>query len=43
MDGPLKGLVGQVQGKGKDKFIVVLQALGRAMRVEVNPLVVRKL
>jgi len=43
MDGPLKGLVGQVEGKGSGKFIVVLQALGRAMRVEVNPLVVRKL
>jgi transcription antitermination factor NusG len=42
MDGPLKGLVGQVEGKGSGKFIVVLQALGRAMRVEVKPLVVRK-
>ena len=43
MDGPLKGLVGQVEGKGRDKFIVVLQALGRAMRVEVNQLVVKKI
>ena len=43
MDGPLKGLVGQVEGKGSDKFIVVLQALGRAMRVEVKPLIVRKI
>ena len=42
MDGPLKGLIGQVEGKGSGKFIVVLQALGRAMRVEVKPLVVRK-
>ncbi len=42
MDGPLKGLVGQVEGKGSDKFIVILQALGRAMRVEVKPLIVRK-
>ncbi len=42
MDGPLKGLIGQVEGKGSDKFIVVLQALGRAMRVEVKPLIVRK-
>ncbi len=42
MDGPLKGLVGQVEGKGSGKFIVVLQALGRAMRVEVKPLIVRK-
>jgi transcription antitermination factor NusG len=43
MDGALKGLIGQVEGKGSGKFIVVLQALGRAMRVEVKPLVVRKI
>ena len=42
MDGPLKGLNGFVSGMGKEKFTVILDALGQAIRVEINPLVLRK-
>lgn len=42
MDGPLKGLRGFVSGKGKEKFTVILDALGQAIRVEINPGLLRK-
>lgn len=42
MDGPLKGLNGFVSGKGKEKFTVILDALGQAIRVEINPAVLSK-
>ncbi|NOT76646.1 MAG: UpxY family transcription antiterminator [Cyclobacteriaceae bacterium] len=42
MDGPMKGLKGFVSGKGKEKFVVILEALGQAIRVEVSGLLLRK-
>jgi len=42
MAGPLKGQRGFVSGTGKDKFTVVLDALGQAIRLEISGLLLRK-
>ena len=42
LDGPLKGMRGSVTGKGKGKFTVILEALGQAIRAEVDPGLIRK-
>jgi transcription antitermination factor NusG len=43
MDGPLKGAVGYVLSKSPAKFMVVLEAIGQAMRVEIDPKLLKKL
>ena len=42
LDGPLKGLNGFVSGKSKNKFVVILEALGQAIRVEINQFLIKK-
>ena len=42
LDGPLKGLNGFVSGKGKNKFVVILEALGQAIRVEISQFLLKK-
>lgn len=37
LDGPLKGMVGQVSTSTKSKFAVVLEGLGQAIRVDIDP------
>lgn len=43
MDGPLKGQKGFVSGTGKDKFTVLLDALGQAIRLEISGLLLKKI
>lgn len=42
MDGPLKGLSGFVSGKNKGRFTVILGDLGQAIRVEMDPFLLKK-
>ncbi len=42
MDGQLKGLTGFVSGKTGGKFVVILEALGQAIRVEIDPGLLKK-
>ncbi len=42
MDGPLKGQKGFVSGKNNEKFIVILEGLGHAIRLEINQLLIKK-
>lgn len=42
VDGPLRGLRGYVSGKNKGKFMVILEGLGQAIRVEVEPYLLKK-
>lgn len=42
VDGPLKGLRGYVSGKNKGKFMVILEGLGQAIRVEMDPFLLKK-
>lgn len=41
-DGPLKGLRGYISGKNKEKFMVILEGLGQAIRVEMEPFLLKK-
>lgn len=43
MDGPLKSAVGQVLAKNPGKFMVLLEAIGQVMRVEIDPGLLKKL
>lgn len=43
LDGPLKGVEGQVTETGSGKFTVVLETLGQAMRVDIEPGLLKKL
>lgn len=43
MDGPLKGQRGFVSSKGRQKFVVILEAIGQAIRVEIAPFLLKKL
>jgi len=36
-DGPLKGALGQVAAKNPGKFTLLLEGIGQAMRVEIDP------
>jgi transcription termination/antitermination protein NusG len=36
-DGPLKGVFGQVAAKNPTKFTLILEGMGQAIRVEMNP------
>ncbi len=42
MDGPLKGLSGYVSGKNKGKFTVIFEGLGQAIRVAIDPFLLKK-
>lgn len=42
LDGPLKGLNGFVSGKSKHKFVVILESLGQAIRVEIDQFLIKK-
>ena len=43
LDGPLKGAEGQVAALHTGKFTVVLETLGQAMRVDIEPGLLKKL
>lgn len=43
MDGPLKGAEGQVTAVHPGKFTVILETLGQAMRVDIQPGILKKL
>jgi transcription antitermination factor NusG len=43
LDGPLKGVEGQVTAVQPNKFTVILETLGQAMRVDVEPGLLKKL
>jgi hypothetical protein len=38
----MKGLTGFVSGQNNEKFVVILEALGQAIRLEINQLLVKK-
>jgi transcription antitermination factor NusG len=42
IDGPLKGAVGQVTTSEKTRFTVLLEAIGQVMRVEIDPMLLKK-
>lgn len=42
MDGTLKGAVGQVASKNPGRFMVLLEAIGQVMRVEIKPELLKK-
>ncbi|MBX2944901.1 MAG: UpxY family transcription antiterminator [Cyclobacteriaceae bacterium] len=43
MDGPLKRAVGQVLAKNPGRFMVLLEAIGQVMRVEIDPGLLKKI
>ncbi|HRJ30871.1 MAG TPA: UpxY family transcription antiterminator [Cyclobacteriaceae bacterium] len=43
MDGSLKGAVGQVASKNPGRFMVLLEAIGQVMRVEIAPELLKKI
>jgi transcription antitermination factor NusG len=42
LDGPLKGLSGYVSDKSRGRFAVILEGLGQAIRVEIDPVLLKK-
>lgn len=42
IDGPLKGAVGQVLSRDPGKFMVLLEAIGQVMRLEIDPGLLKK-
>lgn len=43
LDGPLKGATGFVARKQPDRFMVLLEGIGQAMRVEIMPELLKKM